>query len=151
MEHPYDRVYLADVIEEQGKFFERLQDLPGPIDSADFITAYMHGYTRKQLDDGHAYYLTLDAGRMKEVFLQESGYVPKHGEPLRGFMPNWIGQFYACAQWRWNIPSAELCDRLPVESLCAVYPGAHDLDLNTAVEKLGCTVFAPAATDDNGK
>ena len=36
----------------------------------------------------------------------------------------------------------ELCDKLPVESLCAVYPGAHDLDLNTAVEKLGRPVFA---------
>ena len=32
-------------------------------------------------------------------------------------------------------------DKLPVESLCAVYPGAHDLDLNTAVEKLGRPVF----------
>ena len=30
-------------------------------------------------------------------------------------------------------------DNLPVESLCAVYPG--DLDLNTAVEKLGRPVF----------
>ena len=52
MEHPYDKVYLSDVIEEQGKFFERLQDLPEPIDSADFITAYMHGYTRRQPDAG---------------------------------------------------------------------------------------------------
>ena len=145
MTHPYDKVYLSEVIEEQGKFFERLQDMPGPIDSADFITTYMHGYTRRQLDEGHAYYLTLDAEQMKKVFLQESGYVPKKGEPLRGFMPNWIGQFYACAQWRWNVPSAELCDRIPVEALCAVYPGAHDLDLNTAVEKLGRPVFAPTA------
>ena len=137
------------MIEEQGKFFERLQDVPGPIDSADFITAYMHGYTRKQLDDGHAYYLTLDARRMKEVFLQESDYVPKPGEPLRGFLPNWIGQFYACAQWYWNVPSSELCDKLPVESLRAAYPGAHDLDLNTAVEKLGRSIFAPPYPPDS--
>ena len=61
--HPYDKVYLPEVIEEQGKLFERLQDAPEPIDSADFITAFMHGYTRRQLDEGHAYYLTLDAER----------------------------------------------------------------------------------------
>ena len=71
MEHPYDKVYLSDVIEEQGKFFERLQDAPVPIDSTDLITAYMHGYTRRQLDEGHAYYLTLDASRMKDVFLKD--------------------------------------------------------------------------------
>ena len=69
MTHPYDKVYLSEVVEEQGKFFERLQDMPGPIDSADFITAYMHGYTRRQLDEGHAYYLTLDAEQMKKVVI----------------------------------------------------------------------------------
>jgi len=142
MKHPYDEVYLTDVIEEQGRFFEDLQSEKRPIDSADFLTAYMHSGTRRQLDEGHAWYLTLDAQRMKEVFLQESGYQPKAGEPLRGFMPKWIGEFYAAAQWYWNVPSAELCDALPIKSLCTVYPGAHDLDLMTAVEKLGRPVFA---------
>ena len=137
MKHAYDEVYLNDVIEEQGRFFEGLQDEPSPIDSSDLLTAYMHSSTRRQLDEGQAWYLTLDAERMKSVFLQESGYVPKAGEPLRGFLPKWIGEFYAAAQWYWNVPSSELCDKLPVESLCVVYPGAHDLDLMTAVEKLG--------------
>ena len=90
MKHPYDEVYLNDVIEEQGRFFEGLQDEPSPIDSADLLTAYMHSSTRRQLDEGQAWYLTLDAERIKSVFLQESGYVPKAGEPLRGFLPKWM-------------------------------------------------------------
>ena len=136
MEHPYDKVYHNEVVENQGKFFEDLQDITPQIDSADLIVAYMKGYTRQQLDEGHAWYLTLDAAHMKEVFLQESGYEMKPGEPLGGFMPNWIGRFYAYAQWHLNVPSACLVERLSVENLTSRYPGAHDLDLRLAVEKL---------------
>lgn len=137
----YSEAYLSEAMSVQGKFFERLQDLEGPIDSADLIDAYMHGSTRRQIDEGHAYYLTLDADRLREVFLQESGYQMKKGEPLRGFMPNWIGRFYAYGQWYWNIPSAELCDKLPVSVLRSAYPGAHDQDIRDAVLKLGNGLF----------
>ena len=141
MEHPYDKVYHYEVVENQGKFFEDLQDITPQIDSADLIVAYMKGYTRRQLDEGHAWYLTLDARHLKEVFLQESGYVMKPGEPISGFMPNWIGRFYADAQWRYGIPSAELVDLLQPLDLCAVYLGAHDLDLRLAVEKIAGPVL----------
>lgn len=130
----YNEVYLSQVIEEQGKFFERLQDIEPPIDSAAFITAYMHSDVRKQLDDGQAWYLTLNADGLKRVFLET--YQPVPGEPLRGFMPIWIGRFYAYAQWVRNVSSAELCDRIPVKDLAVCYPGAHDQSLEAAVEKL---------------
>ena len=132
---PYSEAYLQEVVETQGEFFERLQDEPNPVDSADMITAYMNSDTRRQLDGGHAYYLTLDDDALKLVFLEESKYVPKPGEPLRGFLPNWIGRFYAYAQWQWGVSSRELVGRIPVANLCAAYPGAHDLDLKLAVEK----------------
>ena len=134
--HPYDKSYLSYVVETQGKFFERLQDVPGGIDSADAIAAYMRSFTRAQLDEGHAYYLTLDHERLQEIFLEESGYVFRPGEPLRGFMPNWIGRFYAYAQWRSGQSSAAIYERYPVACMVALYPGAHDLDLPLAVEKL---------------
>lgn len=141
MSHPYSDVYLSEVVEFQGKFFEDLQDIVPPIDSADMIVAYMKSYTRRQLDEGHAWYLTLDAQRLKEVFLQESGYQMKHGEPLGGFRPNWIGRFYADAQWRYNVPSAKLVELLPLSDLQIVYGGAHDLDLRLAVEKIAGPVL----------
>ena len=132
---PYSEAYLQEVMETQGKFFERLQDEPEPIDSEDMITAYLNSDTRRQLDEGHAYYLTLNADDLKRVFLEESGYRPKSGEPLRGFMPNWIGQFYAYAQWKWGIPSSEIIQKLPVRTMRIAYPGIHDLDMPLAVER----------------
>ena len=141
MEHPYPEVYHNEVVKNQGKFFEDLQDITPQIDSADLIIAYMKGYTRQQLDEGHAWYLTLDAAHLKEVFLQESGYEMKPGEPFGGFMPNWIGRFYADAQWRYGVPSSKLVELLPPSALRIVYPGAHDLDLRLAVEKIAKPVL----------
>lgn len=136
---PYSEAYLQEVVESQGKFFERLQDESPSIDSADMISAYMRSDTRRQLDEGHAYYLTLSPADLKRVFLEESRYEPRPGEPLRGFLPNWIGRFYAYAQWQWNVSSRDLVGRIPVADLCAAYPGAHDLDLKLVVEKFGPT------------
>ena len=141
---PYSEAYLSEVVEMQGKFFERLQDEPTPIDSADMITAYLNSDTRRQLDEGHAYYLTLSADDLKRVFLEESHYEPKPGKPLRGFLPNWIGQFYAYAQWKLGVSSRELVRRIPVKALGVAYPGLHDLPLPLAVDKMTNTLPDPS-------
>lgn len=133
--HPYDELYLAQVVETQGKFFEKLQDCVPAIDSEKMMEAYLRSDLRRQLDEGHAYFLTLSDEQLKRRFL-ESGYVPLPGVPIQGFMPNWIGRFYAYAQWYFNVPSAMLVDRLSVADLTSRYPGAHDLDLRLAVEKI---------------
>lgn len=56
---------------------------------------------------------------------------------MGGFIPNWIGQFYAYFQWYYNIPSATLIELLPAKDMLIRYPGLHDLDLKLAVTKLG--------------
>ena len=136
MKPPYDRSYLDFVVEEQGRLFESLQDERPEVDSADFIASYLKSSTRRQLDEGHAYYLTQDASHLKETFLEESGYVPKAGTPLKGFSPNWIGQFYARYQWETGLLSAEAVEKVPLEWLTNAYPCLHDLDLGVAVQKV---------------
>ena len=133
--HPYDGLYLTQVVETQGKLFERLQDINPPINSEKMMEAYLRSDLRRQLDQGHAFFLTLNDEQLRRRFL-ESGYAPESGEPLRGFMPNWIGRFYAFAQWEYGVPSATLVEKFPVADLTSRYPGAHDLDLCLAVRKL---------------
>lgn len=142
--HPYDQLYLTQVVETQGKFFEKLQDVTPQIDSEKLIEAYLRSDLRRALDEGHAFFLTLSDEQLKRRFL-ESGYTPEPGVPLQGFMPNWIGRFYAYAQWYLNIPSAELVEKIPVTNLTACYRGAHDLDLPLAVERLCRDLIEPAA------
>ena len=52
-------------------------------------------------------------------------------------MPDWIGEFYAYYQWYYNLPSAELVKKIPVDFLEKSYYGLHDLDLRLAVQKVG--------------
>ena len=52
-------------------------------------------------------------------------------------MPDWIGEFYAYYQWYYNLPSAELVKKIPVDFLEKSYYGLHDLDLQLAVQKVG--------------
>ena len=59
------------------------------------------------------------------------------GKGLDGFMADWIGEFYAYYQWYYNIPSAEVNQKINVDFLKKAYYGLHDLDLDLAVQKVG--------------
>ena len=49
----------------------------------------------------------------------------------------WIGEFYAYYQWYYNIPSEEVIRKVPLVFLKRAYPGLSDLDLESAVQKVG--------------
>ena len=56
---------------------------------------------------------------------------------MTGFMPDWIGEFYAYYQWYYNLSSAEILQKIPVDFLKKAYAGLHDLDLELSVQKVG--------------
>ena len=133
----YSKAYLDEVVENQGKLFDLYaQDYPNN-DTEDFIQAYMKSKTRKYIDESQAYVNTMDARELLDYFFTTEKYEKKQGKAMRGFMPDWIGEFYAYYQWYYNISSAELVDKVPLNFLEKAYHGLHDLDLELAVEKVG--------------
>ena len=133
----YSKAYLDEVVENQGKLFDLYaQDYPNN-DTEDFIQAYMKSKTRKYIDESQAYVNTMDARELLDYFFTTEKYEKKQGEAMRGFMPDWIGEFYAYYQWYYNISSAELVDKVPLNFLEKAYHGLHDLDLELAVKKVG--------------
>ena len=48
-------------------------------------------------------------------FTETEKYSLKSGKALNGFMPDWIGEFYAYYQWYYNIPSAEVLKKVPLD------------------------------------
>lgn len=94
--------------------------------------------TRRAIDEAQAYVSTMSAEELWEYFCSTEGYELKPGRALEGFLPDWIGEFYAYYQWRYNIPSSEVVEKVPVGFLEKAYPGLHDLELDLAVEKVGC-------------
>lgn len=79
----------------------------------------------------------MDVGKIWKCFSENQGYILKSGKALDGFMPDWIGEFYAYYQWYYNIPSSEIVKKIPVDFLMKAYYGLHDLELELAVKKVG--------------
>lgn len=133
----YSDAYLNDVVEVQGKLFDLVAHTYPDMDTEYFITTYMASKTRKCIDEAKAYVNTLDAPRLLEYFIETEKYMPKPGKALEGFLPDWIGEFYAYYQWYYNIPSSEVIQKIPVSFLKKAYYGLHDLELELAVQKVG--------------
>lgn len=133
----YSEVYLDDVVENQGKLFDFVaQSFPGK-DTEDFINTYMTSKTRKCIDEAKAYVNTMDAKTLWEYFCNTEKYEMKKGKTLEGFMPAWIGEFYAYYQWYYDVPSAVVVKKIPLDFLKKAYFGLHDLELELAVKKVG--------------
>ena len=133
----HSEVYLNDVVENQGKLFDFVAQSYPDMDMEDFIRTYMLGKTRKSIDEAKAYVNTMDAKTLWAYFSETEQYTPKPGKALGGFMPDWIGEFYAYYQWQYGISSKNLIDKVPLDYLKKAYAGLHDLDLELAVEKVG--------------
>lgn len=135
--HAYPEVYLDDIVENQGKLFDYFAINFPDKDTNDFISAYMRSTTRGHIDNLMAYVATMDYHGLLQFFIENDGYQAKAGESMKGFMPDWIGEFYAYYQWYYNLPSSEIIDKVPLDFLMKAYWGLHDLDLDLAVRKVG--------------
>ena len=124
----YPDAYLGDVVENQGKLFDFVAQTYPDKDTEDFINTYMVSRTRKCIDEAKALW---------NYFLNTEKYSLKPGNAMPGFMPDWIGEFYAYYQWFYNIPSSEVLRKIPVDFLKKAYFGLHDLELDLAVKKVG--------------
>lgn len=133
----YAQAYLNDVVENQGKLFDFVAQAYPDRDTEDFIRTYMTSKTRKSIDEAKAYVNTMSAKELWEYFTETEKYSLKSGKALKGFMPGWIGEFYAYYQWYYNIPSAEVLKKIPLDFMEKAYHGLHDLELDLAVQKVG--------------
>lgn len=129
--------YLNDVVENQGKLFDYVAQSYPDMDTEDFIKTYMASKTRKSIDEAKAYVNTMSAKELWEYFIETENYSLKSGKALNGFMPDWIGEFYAYYQWHYNISSVEVLEKVPLDFLEKAYYGLHDLELDLAVQKVG--------------
>ena len=133
----YAKDYLNDVVENQGKLFDLVAQSYPDMDTRDFIRSYMLSKTRKSIDDSQAYVNTMDAKTLWDYFVETEQYELKPGQALEGFLPDWMGEFYAYYQWYYDIPSARIIELIPLDFLMSAYHGLHDLDLELAVKKVG--------------
>lgn len=133
----YSNDYLNDVVENQGKLFDFVTQNFSDKDTEDFIKTYMQSKTRKSIDEAKAYVNTMSAKELWNYFIETENYVLKSGNAIDGFVPDRIGEFYAYYQWYYNISSAEVLKKVPLDFLKKAYHSLHDLELDLVVQKVG--------------
>ena len=135
--HPFSEAYLNDVVENQGKLFDFIATTFPNKDTEFFIKNYMQSNTRRSIDEGHAYVCTMDYKDLWNYYLKTETPVFLEGKAMKGFIPDWIGEFYAYYQWYYDLPSSTLIQKVPLDFLKKAYSGLHDLELELAVQKVG--------------
>lgn len=145
----YNKVYLHDISEAQGRLFLKIRDrLPG-VDEKWFIESYMKSNIRRLLDRANPKYANMSSPELIRSFMYElyGDYESKEyrkGEEWGGFLPQWVGLIYARYQWHYNISSSELIDILPLSEMERIFPTLHQTGLQTAIEKIHDEVlFSP--------
>lgn len=126
-----DEVYLDDVAEEQGNLFRIVVEYN--YDLLRFMQNYATTKMRRFIDTGSAWHCTRFGHEIFE-WLGENGFVFKPcAQPQSPFVAEWLGVFYAYAQWEADVSFEELINRLsPME----IDSPLHDLDVRDAVKRV---------------
>jgi len=133
----YSEIYVDDIVETQGDVFLLIrEELPG-VDEKWFIERYMHSNIRRLLDHANPKFAGMPAPELILYFIEEEcGNEYKRGDAWWGFLPRWVGEVYAFYQWKYDTPSSQIIEMLPLSEMEIMFPTLHQAGLDTAVDKI---------------
>lgn len=126
--------YIDDIAEEQGHLFcivaEKGYDL------LDFIPMYAKTRLRTAMDTGIPWFCTRFGTEMYEWLVENDFAFKVCNQEQSLFVAEWLGVFYAYAQWYADISFEDLVRRLDPSVIISRYGALHDMDVVTAVKKI---------------
>lgn len=133
--HPYIVEYLEPLIKVHYLVFEKIA-AQKEYDAFSMMDAYMlFSEIRQRMDAGN--WSALNKG-WKQIFND----IPKdkcekyHGQEPDDILAHWMAHIYVLFQWLYNIPSNEICRRIPAKELSHIYNPLHEVSEKTACQKL---------------
>ena len=133
----YDSLYLESMMSVHALVFSKLFVLKKEYDIFSMIDVYMqHSEIRSRMDVGN--WSALNKG-WKQIFnsIDFSLCKPKLEDyPVDDILLGWIAHIYVLLQWRYNISSSILNQKLPSKVLCEMYDPLHETSYENACEKL---------------
>lgn len=132
----YDEGYLESVMKVHGCLFSKLSEIE-EYDVFSMIDAYMqHSGIRRKMDEGN--WSALNKG-YKQLLNSIDFTLCKPRKNTMLFddiLLGWIADIYVLLQWRYNIQSAKISQKLSAEELCRAYNPLHETSYENACEKL---------------
>lgn len=129
--------YLDDVVEESGMLFSFA--IEKGYNLKEFICFYMSSRLRELIDMSSPIHCTMLGAELLEYLEKNEGLNKKvqiDHSTKDTIKAQWLGEFYALAQWELGKPSFECLKALPPEKIIAVYNTLHDLDMRLAVNRM---------------
>lgn len=130
----YDEAYLSSMIKLHCLLFSKINELD--YDTCTIIDLYMRtSVIRSKMDKGN--WSALNKG-YKQLLndIDYSQYNPETNiQKLDMVMLHWIANIYVLLQWKYNISSKEISERLPCKELMNLFSPMHEISEKRACEK----------------
>lgn len=142
---PFDKLYLVPLMDLHRLLFIKLME--SKYDTLVAIDLYMKtSEIRQKMDQGN--WVALNKG-YKQLFnsIDFSKCPVKTEKDEDIYLYHWMADIYTLMQWMYNIPSAEIADKIPSFVLAQKFNPLHETSEKNACEKLYETYFSDRIID----
>ena len=100
------------------------------------ITAYMNCAYRKYMDTGNPLYLNKTPKQILSELGVRADTKKNISEQYDEFIFEWMADIYTYMQWKYNLSSREIAEKIGQEELYAKYYPLHEASVENGVDKL---------------
>ena len=133
-ETAYDVCYLDDMIQKTRYLFKLIAR--NCQDGFGMITAYMNCAYRKYMDMGNPLYLNKTPKQILSELGVRADAKKDISEQYDEFIFEWMADIYTYMQWKYNLSSREIAEKIGPEELYAKYYPLHEASVENGVDKL---------------
>lgn len=130
----YDESYLDSMIQKTRYLFKLISRNNEELFSS--IRNYMKGTYRKYMDMGNPLYLNKSPKQIMDSIGIQAKMDLDISENYDEFILEWMADVYTYLQWKYNLSSEEIVEKIEPEELYRKYSPLHETSLSNAAEKL---------------
>lgn len=133
----YNINYVEDIANLQEELFQEITRYKYEIDYERFVKGYMQCKYRKLLDHGNTRIANMTWDELLSYLEKDCNKIIDSGDTtIDRLQSGWIGRMYSLLQYRKNISSMELYEKLPLSRIRTFFIPLHTIDEDIALQKL---------------
>lgn len=130
----YDRCYYDSMVQKTRYLFKLIaRNTSEPFQ---VIRNYMKSDYRKAMDCGNPLYLNKTPKQILGEMGIKINFESERNEKYDEFILEWMADIYTYMQWKYNLKSEEIADKINPEELYRIYSPLHEASLENGAEKL---------------
>ena len=133
----YNKNYVEDISDLQEALFQEITRYRYEIDYERFVEGYMQCKYRQLLDKGNTRIANMTWDELLSYIEKDCKSIINEGNTnVDRLQSGWIGRMYSLLQYRRNITSELLYDKLPLEKMRTLFVPLHTVSEDIALEKI---------------